>query len=140
MTAPARLGLVILAVGDLAETVRFYRDAFGWATTVEVPVYVELELPKGMALGLYEREAFGRNTSQVPAPTPPGALAPVELYLSVDDLPGCVDRVRAAGGRLLSDPAPRDWGDEVAYFADPAGNVVAVARRSQAPNRSSSTP
>ena len=24
--------------------------------------------------------------------------------------------------------APRDWGDEAAYFADPDGNVLVVAR------------
>jgi predicted enzyme related to lactoylglutathione lyase len=129
MTVSARLGLVILAVEDLTGAVRFYRDAFGWATSVEVPVYVEFEVPGGAALGLYEREAFGRNTTEVPSRTPRGALAPVELYLLVDDLAASVDRLRAAGGRLLSGPQPRDWGDEVAYFADPAGNVVAIARR-----------
>ena len=28
----------------------------------------------------------------------------------------------------LSPLAPRDWGDEAAYFADPDGVVIAVAR------------
>ncbi len=38
-------------------------------------------------------------------------------------------RAIAAGARELSPLAPRDWGDEAAYFADPDGNVLAVARR-----------
>ncbi len=33
-----------------------------------------------------------------------------------------------AGGRLLSARAARAWGDEAAYFADPEGNVLVVAR------------
>jgi len=36
--------------------------------------------------------------------------------------------LEAAGARLLSAAAPRDWGDEAAYFADPDGNVLVVAR------------
>ena len=50
------------------------------------------------------------------------------LYLRVDDLPAAVDALEAAGARLLSAAAPRDWGDEAAYFADPDGNVLVVAR------------
>ncbi len=34
----------------------------------------------------------------------------------------------AAGGRLLSALAPRPWGETVAYYADPDGNVIAVAQ------------
>jgi len=31
------------------------------------------------------------------------------------------------GARVLSELEPRDWGDKVAYYADPEGNVLAVA-------------
>jgi uncharacterized glyoxalase superfamily protein PhnB len=39
-----------------------------------------------------------------------------------------VNRLTAAGARVLSPVAPRDWGDDAAYFADPDGNVIVVAR------------
>ena len=125
----ARLGSIILAVDDVAGSVGFYRRAFDWPQTVETPVYAEFELPEGLALGLYERQAFGRNTLEVPVAVPPEGLAGVELYLIVDDLPSAVDRLREAGARLLSGPSLRDWGEEVAYLADPAGHVVALAHR-----------
>jgi catechol 2,3-dioxygenase-like lactoylglutathione lyase family enzyme len=48
----ARLGLVILAVGDLPRALAFYRSAFGWRQLVDVPVYGEFELPGGMRLGV----------------------------------------------------------------------------------------
>lgn len=120
--------LTILAVSDLARAVRFYDAAFGWTKEVDTPVYIELALPGGMRLGLYERHGFGRNTGQVPALVAEGELRPTELYLHCDDVVHAIERVRTAGGRELSALAARDWGEEVAYFADPEGNVLALAR------------
>jgi catechol 2,3-dioxygenase-like lactoylglutathione lyase family enzyme len=95
---------------------------------VDVPVYAEFELPGGMRLGLYQREGFARNTGQAPAATPLGAISGTEVYFYVDDLAAAVARLQAAGAKLLSPVAKRDWGDEAAYFADPDGNVLVVAR------------
>lgn len=123
-----RHALTILAVEDLQRAVAFYTAAFDWPQIVSAPVYVELALPEGMRLGLYQREGFGRNTGQVPARITPGAIAPTELYLYPDDLDEAVRRLESAGARKLSDRAARDWGDEAAYFADPDGNVLVLAR------------
>jgi len=124
----ARHVLTILAVADLERAATFYWDAFGWTPAVEVPVYVELAVPGGMRLGLYERVSFGRNTNQTPEAVPQGAITATELYLHVDDLDAAIASLRAAGARELSPLAKRGWGDEAAYFADPDGNVVVVAR------------
>ncbi len=126
--APARHILTILAVNDLDRSRAFYDAAFGWAIAVEVPVYVEYMLPGGMLFGLYQREGFARNTGIAPATLPAGSITGTEIYLRVEDLPGAVARLRQAGARLLAPAAPRDWGDEAAYFADPEGNVLVVAR------------
>lgn len=123
-----RHALTILAVEPLAESVAFYRAAFPWPPTVETPVYVELALPGGQRLGLYEREAFGRNTGRVPARVPAGELSSTELYFYADDVEAASAALVAAGARCLSPLAPRPWGDEAAYFADPSGNVLVVAR------------
>ena len=123
-----RLSITILAVADTVRSALFYREAFGWKVRVEVPVYVELELPDGAGLGLYQREAFGRNTGQAPHPHPAGALSGAELYFRTVELEPAQRRLEAAGARLLSPLAPRDWGDEVVYYSDPDGHVVALAR------------
>lgn len=120
--------LTILAVEELGRAVDFYERGFGWEKAVAVPVYVEFALPGGMRLGLYERTAFGRNTGEVPHRVPAGALAPTELYFHVDDLPTSLERLRRAGARELSPLATRPWGDEAAYFSDPDGNVLVLAR------------
>ena len=124
----ARHILTILAVADLERSVAFYREAFGWPTKVDVPVYVELALPGGTSVGLYVREAFAHNVGQVPTLGAPERIGGTELYFHVDDLDAAIQRIEAAGATLLSARAPRDWGDEAAYYADPDGNVLVVAR------------
>lgn len=124
----ARHVLTILAVSDLERSKRFYAEVFAWPRTVDVPVYAEHELPGGMRLGLYERKGFAHNTGQLPELLPSGALAATELYFHVDDPRAYAERLAAAGARVLSPLALRPWGDEAAYFADPDGNVLVVAR------------
>ena len=123
----ARHVLTILAVAELPAAAAFYDRAFGWPRPVDVPGYLEYQLPGGQRLGLYQREGFARNTGVAPHPTPAGGVAPTELYFHVDDLAAAIAAVTAAGGRLLSGLALRDWGERAAYFADPDGNVVVVA-------------
>lgn len=120
--------LTILAVKDLGVARTFYDAAFGWPARVDVPVYVELELPDGRGLGLYQREGFAHNTGQAPLVIPDGEITGTEIYLHCDDLALTMERLKRAGARELSPRAPRDWGDEAAYYADPDGNVLVVAR------------
>lgn len=123
-----RHALTILAVEDLARAAAFYDAAFGWPRAVDVPVYVEYQLADGMRLGLYDRRGFGRNTGALPHPTPPGALAPTELYFYAEDVAAMDAALVAAGATSLGPRAARDWGDEAAYFRDPDGNVLVIAR------------
>lgn len=124
----ARHVLTILAVRNLARSTAFYRAGFGWPLRVEAPVYVELELPDGRGLGLYTRDGYAKNTGEMPAAVPEGAITGTELYFHVDDVEVALQRLVAAGASVLSPAAPRDWGDVAAYVADPDGNVVVVAK------------
>jgi lactoylglutathione lyase len=51
-----------------------------------------------------------------------------ELFIYVDDLKVCVDRLRAAGVYVLREAAEMPWGERLAYVADPDGNPVALAQ------------
>jgi predicted enzyme related to lactoylglutathione lyase len=99
---------------------------------VDVPVYVEFNLPEGTRLGLYAATSFGLNTGRSVVPAAQAPLTTrTELYLFPEDLDGTIAAVAAAGGEPLSALAGRSWGDDAAYFADPDGNVIALARQSQ---------
>jgi catechol 2,3-dioxygenase-like lactoylglutathione lyase family enzyme len=120
--------LTILAVDDLERACAFYGSVLAVAPTVRVPVYVEFTLPHGERLGVYERHGFARNTGRLPIAVPAGAISGTELYFHVADPAPVLDRLRAAGATELSPWATRPWGDEAAYYADPSGNVLVVAR------------
>ena len=127
-SAPARHVLTIFATTDLERSVRFYREAFGWPARVEAPVYVELELPDGRGFGVYQRDSWAKNVGRAPIEAPPGEVTATEIYLHCDDLDAAIAHLERAGAQKLSERAPRDWGDEAAYYADPDGNVLVVAR------------
>lgn len=124
------LALTILYVQDLPRAAAFYDAAFAWPKSVDVPVYVEYRLNEGARLGLMPRA----NTAQflgedLAGRRPPAGCPLAEVYLQVDDLDAAVERLEGAGAPCTSPRAARGWGDEAAYYLDPDGYVLAVARR-----------
>ncbi len=134
MKSTSHLRLVILAVDDVAAAKAFYVAAFGWGVTVDLPVYVEFALTPDSGVSLYDRSSFAINTRVPTSPRPDTGTTATELYLRVDDLDAAIGRLHAAGARELAPAAPRLWGDTAAYFADPDGNVIAVAVEGDAHN------
>ena len=121
---------VVLAVDDTERAKAFYRTAFGWEPHLEWPgEYAELVLSDVDRLGLYQRDGFVESAGSSLADRPDEAQTGTVLYVRADDLDAIESRLRAAGARPLSERAVRGWGDEAAYYADPDGNIVAVARR-----------
>ncbi len=121
---------VIFAVEDVPRSVAFYERAFGWPRNdrIDFEEYVELMLPAGGTLGLYERDGYARMTRATPVAPEGDMIAPAYLYVRVDDVDAVIARLEDAGARPLAPLAPRAWGEEAAWFADPDGNVVAVAQ------------
>lgn len=89
----------------------------------------EFDLGSGIKLGLMLNSGIAKILSgNLPAPETANGIPRCELYLRVDDIEAYSARVVKAGGRPVSAAADRDWGDRVAYFADPDGHVIALAR------------
>ena len=120
---------LVFAVSDVDRAYDFYREAFGWTSHLEWPgEYTELVVYDEDRLGLYRREGYAQTTGAEPVELN-GHVSTAYLYVRVDDLDETISRIERAGARRLSARSERGWGDEAAYFADPDGNVVAVARR-----------
>ena len=124
----AKLSMILLAVNDVSRSAAFYEAAFGWKRRTDVPVLVEFDLADGGALAVYQRDGFSKNTGRIPTQAAAHSTSATELYFHVEDLDQSIERLRKAGARVLVEKCPRPWGDEAAYFADPDGNVVVVAR------------
>jgi predicted enzyme related to lactoylglutathione lyase len=120
---------VIFAVSDLERSLAFYESAFDWPRNdrIDFANYVELHPADGGTIGLYERTGFAETVGAEPLSIDDGKVPPAYVYVRVDDVAATVARLEAAGGRPLSALRARDWGETAAWFADPDGNVIAVA-------------
>ena len=120
---------VIFAVDDVRRAAAFYQGVFGWPRNerIDYREYVELHSPDG-TLGLCERGTYARLTGATPMTPTNGDVSPAYLYVRVPDVRKVIGNLDAAGARPLSPLAARSWGEEAAWFADPDGNVVAVAQ------------
>jgi uncharacterized protein len=125
---------VIFAVTDLERSLAFYERAFGWPRNdlIDYANYVELKPPDGGTLGLFQRDGYAELVGAEPVEVGSGGVSPAYAYVRVENLDDALAGLEAAGARALSAPAPRTWGDTAAWFADPDGNVVAVAGPSAA--------
>jgi flavin reductase (DIM6/NTAB) family NADH-FMN oxidoreductase RutF/predicted enzyme related to lactoylglutathione lyase len=121
----------ILAAADLKKTVAFYTDAFDWEIIKKEKSYVEFALPEGRSLSICTRETCAVQSGVAAPRDAIQGSSGVQLYLRCDDLPRVIANLHTAGAAPLSKVRIRDWGDEVAYFADPDGHVIAVARRAK---------
>jgi catechol 2,3-dioxygenase-like lactoylglutathione lyase family enzyme len=121
---------VIFAVSDVRQSAALYEQAFGWPRNqrIDYSNYIELVVDEGSSLGLYERSGYAEEVGAEPVLVPPDGVAPAYLYVRVDDAVEVAARLEAAGARPLSPLVDRSWGERAAWFADPDGNVVAVAQ------------
>jgi predicted enzyme related to lactoylglutathione lyase len=102
---------------------KFYTQAFGWqiqampelqyhmVITTEVGPDFRPTQPGAINGGMFKRE---------------GALKTPNLVIGVDEIKAAVERVKAAGGKIIQDPMKVGEMGIVAYFQDPEGNVLGL--------------
>lgn len=92
----------------------FYAEAFGWKIRTEANGYGMVAPAEG---------SIGGGVG----PTRDGAAPHVTVYLGTDDVAAALARAERHGGRVVLSPTALDE-VEIGLFADPAGNVVGLAR------------
>lgn len=117
----------ILYVQDQQRSRDLYRALLDREPVLDVPCMTEFDL--GVCkLGLMPASGIARIiTPALPHPDAGHGVPRCELYLRVDDLDAAIARAVQTGLAVVSPAADRDWGDRVAYFADPDGHVIALA-------------
>jgi lactoylglutathione lyase len=138
--AVLRVGHIGICVSDLERALAFYCDLLGFRPLTEVTVADALSakllrLPKidqktafverdGVRLALFAfREPAPVGAGRVRAMNETGMNA---LMLRVDDLDATLERMRAAGVRVLDDTlvAHPDYGSKLVFVTDPDGTLV----------------
>lgn len=118
-----RIDHVILYAEDLDREVPFYRDVLGLALRFRDRGYAEFGL-RNLRLGLFDRSGLGELLGPEGAQRRPDG----EILFLVPDVDAWVDRLRAAGVRILSGPVDRPWGHRTLHVLDPDGHVVELAQ------------
>ena len=121
-----KLGYTIVYVPDVAQSLKFFEQAFGLPTRFlhESGTYGELETGETTlafaAHALADSNFPGGHVAASESAQPLG----MELGLVTPDVPAAHSRALAAGATQLSAPVTKPWGQVVSYVRCPDGTLV----------------
>ncbi|WP_243064333.1 VOC family protein [Humibacter sp. RRB41] len=115
------------SVDDLHGAREFYGSTLGLAVVAEGDMGIRLTLPSGAEVFVYEKPNHQPASFTI-------------LNFVVDDIEASVDELNAAGvvtkiyddaevptdAKGIARPKNPEWGPDIAWFRDPAGNVLSV--------------
>ncbi|MDT4867975.1 hypothetical protein FQZ97_1029100 [compost metagenome] len=121
-----KLGYTIVYVPDVAQSLKFFEQAFGLPTRFlhESGTYGEVET--GETTLAFAAHALGDSNfpgGHVAASESAQPLG-MELGLVTPDVPAAHSRALAAGATQLSAPVTKPWGQVVSYVRCPDGTLV----------------
>jgi predicted enzyme related to lactoylglutathione lyase len=118
----------ILYVKDQSKSKDFYTKLFCMEPMLDVPGMTEFALSENVKLGLIPESGIVKILQdKTPDPSSGNGIPRCELYLKITDIEKYSKNAVDAGALIISEVAPREWGDLVCYFADPDGHVIAFA-------------
>lgn len=120
-----QISVITLGVGDLARSRRFYVEGFGWAPVFENDEIVFYQM-NGLVLGTWRESALGADMGR-PGLARPGAFAIAHNVPGRDDVQPVIDRLVAAGGRMLRAADAPPHGGVRGYVADPDDHAWEIA-------------
>lgn len=118
----------ILYVSDQVKSRDFYSYLLDKKPVLDVPGMTEFLLAHNVKLGLMPEKGIAKIIcDKMPNPELGNGIPRCELYLKVENAQNYILRSEKLNANLISPLQDRDWGDKVGYFADPDGNVIAIA-------------
>jgi catechol 2,3-dioxygenase-like lactoylglutathione lyase family enzyme len=115
----------ILHVEDVERSVRFYSDNFGFEQTFRFPEEGPLEFAF-LQLG----DTGIGMASGAPPPVPDWPVdrktGSFQLCIYTDDTDAAAEQLRTRGVKQITAPREMEWGEKLAFFEDPDGNLIHV--------------
>ena len=121
-----KFGYTILYVQDVPHAVAFYEDAFGLSRAFvhEAGMYAEMDTGSTTLAFV----AYGIARTNLPCGfhenNPQGKPGGFEIAFVTDDVEAAWKRALDAGATAVSPPAPKPWGQIVAFVRDRDGIIV----------------
>jgi hypothetical protein len=119
------VSVITLGVADLARSKRFYVEGFGWRPVYEDHEIVFYQL-NGTMLGTYLNASLEKDMNR-PGLVRPGAFALAQNLPNRDDVAPLIERLAAAGGKVLRPADSPGHGGFRGYVADPDDHAWEIA-------------
>ncbi|TDH39234.1 VOC family protein [Pseudohoeflea suaedae] len=120
-----QVSVITLGISDLDRSMRFYADGFGWA-----PVFRNDEIAfyqmNGFVLGTWLASALAEDMGRSSL-LAPGAAALAHNVANSEDVEPLMERLEAAGGRILRPADAPPHGGYRGYVADPDDHTWEIA-------------
>nr|WP_256522590.1 VOC family protein [Halobacillus sp. A5] len=122
--------MITVGVKDMKESVKFYRDQMGFATseTKNDPEIIFFQNP-GSKLALYPIEELAKDINEAHPPERSGFSGITLAYnaKSEQEVDEIMNRAESAGAQIIKPAQKVFWGGYSGYFADPDGYHWEVA-------------
>lgn len=121
---------IILYVNNQETSSSFYKNLLRKEPILFVPGMTEFLVSPSVKLGLMPNKGIAKILgNKTPHPDEGNRIPRCELYLHVEDILLEFNNALNCGAKLISAIEQRDWGDNVCYFADPDGHIIAFAEK-----------
>jgi uncharacterized protein len=120
-----QLSVITLAIADLARSKRFYGEGFGWTPVFENEEIAFYQM-NGFVLGTWLRSGLEADMRREVGGGP-GGFALAHNVASEADVQPLLDRLAAAGGRMLRRGDAPPHGGFRGYVADPDDHAWEIA-------------
>jgi catechol 2,3-dioxygenase-like lactoylglutathione lyase family enzyme len=120
-----QISVVTLGIAEVACSKRFYTEGFGWQPVFENEEVVFYQM-NGLMLGTWLRVSLEADMQQTANP-PPGTASYGHNVPSEAEVDAAIERLVAAGGRLLRPADAPPHGGYRGYVADPDEHVWEIA-------------
>lgn len=127
-----RITVLTLAVGDLDESLGFYRDGLGWPTEGIVGTEFDggdvafFPLNGGLQLALYPKDQIAEDANVDGSVSSPAEFTLGHNVASQAEVDDVMKTAEDAGAEIADSPRDRAWGGYSGHFADPDDHLWEV--------------
>ncbi|MCC8246225.1 VOC family protein [Saccharothrix luteola] len=118
---------ILLGVGDMDRSKRFYGEGLGWEVKDDYGVSVFYESDGSSLVGFYRREGLAEQVGTSPEGTGFSGVVLTYVVRAQSRVDEVIAEAEQAGATILKPAGALPWGGYGGTFADPDGYVWSVA-------------
>ena len=133
MPLKPRITLITLAVEDLEQSLKFYREGLGLetkgivGTEYEGGAVVFFNLKGGLTLALFPKKELAKDANVTMTPASPGEFSIGHNVKSKEEVDAVMEQAKRAGAKITKPAQKTFWGGYAGYFQDPDGHLWEIA-------------